>query len=282
MTHQISKRIIQVWGGPRPLPHYAKAAEINAKALHPDFEYILINDSMMDDIIKRQCHTYQRAYHNFPYKIQKYDFIRYLAIYELGGFYLDADLLLTRSLSDLLKNGCVFSFEMLTINYFLRQEYGMDWEVGNYAFGATPGHPFIAAVIENCVRGQIDRTWAKAMMRGIPSMFSDEFAVVQTTGPGLVSRTLAEYPNAANEVKVLFPADVCNSETWRLFGDYGVHLMMGMWRQRGRGLRTRLLNHWWRWEEQKMLREAQKRGPTRALDFRRRERRANVAIQAPA
>src|SRR4029077_5545531 len=137
------------------------------------------------------------------------DFFRYLAIYRLGGFYFDLDVILATDLSPLLPTGCVFPFEGLTLSRLLRS-YGMDWEIGNYAFGATPGHPFLEAVIENCVRAQKDPSWVKPMMRGLPFFFRDECLVLNTTGPGLLSRTLAENAELATTVTVLFPDDVCD------------------------------------------------------------------------
>ena len=54
--------------------------------------------------------------------------------------------------------------------------------------------------------------WVESMMKSIPRMFRDEHFVLATTGPGLVSRTLAEYPGACDQVKVLFPEDVCDPQ----------------------------------------------------------------------
>jgi inositol phosphorylceramide mannosyltransferase catalytic subunit len=79
--------------------------------------------------------------------IQRYDFFRYLAVYRLGGFYFDTDVILPSGLEDLLHFSRVFPFEHISIHSYLYNEYGMDWEVGNYAFGAAPGHPFLEAII---------------------------------------------------------------------------------------------------------------------------------------
>src|SRR6185437_10420746 len=121
----------------------------------------------------------------------------------LGGFYFDTDVLLATGLSELLVHGCVFPFEELTLSRHLRRQYQMDWEIGNYGFGATAGHPFVNAIIQNCVRAQHDPNWVKPMMQGIPRPFRSEFQVLNTTGPGLVSRTLAENPDLAKAVTIL-------------------------------------------------------------------------------
>ena len=146
----------------------------------------------------------------------------------------------------------------------------MDWGVGNYAFGASPGHPFIRAVIENCVRGQKDSEWVKAMMRGIPRMFRPQYYVLNATGPGLIARTLSEYPDAAKKVTVLFPENVCDPDNWSKFGTLGVHLMKGTWRKQKGVLRNRLYNIWMTWTEKKLFKESLKLGQARSLEFKKK------------
>ena len=190
------------------LPLRARCAVTNVRLLNSDFEYMFFDDRQVEEFIDKEFPEYRSVFDAFPVRIQRYDFFRYLAIYRYGGFYLDMDVFLALSLSELLDSGCVFPFEALTTTRFLREEYGMDWEIGNYAFGATAEHPFIRAVIENCIKAQKDMKWNQLMMRSIPRMFHENFFVLNTTGPLLVSRTLAEYPDAAKQVKVLFPDNV--------------------------------------------------------------------------
>jgi inositol phosphorylceramide mannosyltransferase catalytic subunit len=269
MNSRIPKRIIHVWGaGERDLSLLSKAAVANARLLNPDFEYLFFDDKRVEEFIDEKFPEYRSVFHLFHVPIQRYDFFRYLAVYHFGGFYLDLDVFLASSLSDLLEFGCVFPFEELTINMFLRREYGMDWEIANYAFGAAAGHPFIHAVIQNCVRAQRDPKWVHAMMRPIPRMFREDFYVFNTTGPGLVSRTLAEYPDAAEQVKVLFPENVCDSTSWHQFGAFGVHLMAGTWLKRGI-LRRRLARAWMSWTRKRLLKESLRLGERRSLEFKR-------------
>jgi hypothetical protein len=174
------------------------------------------------------------------------------------------DVLLASDVSDLRDCGCVFPFERLTWSDYLRDEYGMDWEIGNYAFGAAPGHPFLQAIIENCARSQTDRQWRDEITRSLPRVLRDELAVIYSTGPGLVSRTLAEYENPDYPVTVLFPEDVCDKENgWNLFGRYGVHLGGGSWRTRHRAWRRRLINALGRRNEARAIRLGRKLGKTR-------------------
>jgi hypothetical protein len=180
-------------------------------------------------------------------------------VYRLGGFYLDLDVLLTAGLSDLRSSSCVFPFEGLTFSRLLR-DAGMDWEIGNYAFGATAGHPFLEAVIDNCVRAQRDPSWVRPMMRGVPPLSRADHYVLYTTGPGLLSRTLTENSVLASTVTVLFSDNICDPESWNRFGDVGVHLMDGTWRPRTGLFRRRIMQRWEAWALDRLIRRARSSG----------------------
>jgi glycosyltransferase involved in cell wall biosynthesis len=239
MTSAIPKRIIQTAKEP-PQSKPLRAMVSNLRLLNPDFEYLFFDDAKVEKLIDSDFPQYRPVFDSFPYRIQRYDFFRYLAVFHYGGFYFDLDVLSVSGLAPLLDYGCVFTFEGLTYSSFLRSQYNMDWEIGNYAFGAAPGHPFIGAIIENCVRAQRDPAWVAPMMRGLPRLSRAEFYVLYTTGPGLVTRTLIENPELARSVKILFPDDVCNFDNWNQFGEYGVHLMDASWRPKTGRIRRRV------------------------------------------
>jgi hypothetical protein len=248
---RISRRLIQTGKNPN-LPLLWQAATANLKLLNPDFDYCFFDDQQVVAFMDENFSEYRSTFDAFPYAIQRYDFFRYLAVYALGGFYFDTDVFLARGLAPLLGNACVFPFEELAVSRFLRKRHGINWEIGNYAFGAAPGHPFLKAIIENCVKAQTDPSWSLAMLEGIPGPFRKEFAVTMTTGPGLVTRTLVENPSLRDTVTVLFPEDLCNPETWHRFGDYGVHLMAGSWRGKNGGFRRRLAWIWTKWARNRL------------------------------
>jgi mannosyltransferase OCH1-like enzyme len=264
MPPSIPKRIIQT-GKEGQLPVLLRAAVSNVKLLNPDFEYLFFNDEQVEAFFKHEFPEYRETIESFQFPIQKFDFFRYLAIYRYGGFYLDLDVFLASNLSPLLDCGCVFSFEDLNMSRYLRRCHGMDWAVGNYAFGAAPGHPFLKAIIENCVRAQKDPGWVEPMLRDIPRLFRPEFLVLNTTGPTLVSRTLAENPALAETVTVLFPDDVCEKRNRHHFGSYGVHLMNASWRKHYNWTLRRLASMWEVWTYHQLLKESRKLGKTRQV-----------------
>jgi inositol phosphorylceramide mannosyltransferase catalytic subunit len=258
----IPPRILQT--GPPNLPLLLKAAMTNVALLHPGFEIKFFDDAMIEAFLEENFPQYRGDYHSFRYRIQKYDFFRYLAVYRFGGFYLDLDIFLAQPLTPLLESACVFPFEELAESEYFPDTWGMDWQIGQYAFGSEAGHPFLAAIIENCLRAKKDAGFSKPMMRGIPSSMEQDYYILNTTGPGLVSRTFAENQELVKDVRVLFPEDVCDQTTWHQFGEFGVHQMVGSWRP-SRSLwsryRTRL---WERSTLKRMLTQGRARGKTRS------------------
>jgi len=258
----IPKRIIQT--GPPELPLILRSAVTNVRLLNPTFEYCFFNDSQVEAFIREQYPAFREAFHSFRFPIQKYDLFRYLFVYTYGGFYLDLDVFLAEDLTPFLDSQCVFPFEELTaVKYFWRR-FQMDWQIGNYAFGSEPGHPYLAAILENCLRAKDDPSWVKPMMKGIPKPFYGHFYVLNTTGPGLVSRTFAENPQLSDNVTILFPDDVRDPHGWHQFGCVGVHHMAGSWRGRQGILSHRLRRLWDAWTLRRILSESKKRGKTRA------------------
>ena len=243
MRQTIPKRIIQM-GNTAEQPLRNRAMMATVKRLNPDFEYLFFDEEKRQAFIDREFPGYRQTFDSFMFPIQRYDFFKYLAIYRYGGFYFDLDILMASGLSDLLESNCVFPFERITLNTYLRKYYGMDWEIGNYAFGAAPENPFIKAIIDNCVRAQKEPSWVKPMMRGVPLLSRPDFLVFTTTGPGLVSRTLAENPELAKAVNILFPDDVSDMRGWFRFGDFGIHMMDGTWRPRKSFWRRHLAPEW--------------------------------------
>jgi mannosyltransferase OCH1-like enzyme len=260
----IPKRIIQT-ARRRALSPKHRAVAANLRFMNGDFEYAFFDDEEVERFVDREFPQYRRVFDGFRFPIQRYDFFRYLAVYSLGGFYFDLDVLLAKSVQDLLESSCVFPCEGLTFSRYLRDFCGMDWQIGNYAFGATPGHPFLEAAIENCVRAQRDPSWIAAMMRGVPPLSRAEHFVLNTTGPGMLSRTLAENHRLGQTVTVLFPDDVCDPQTWNLFGDHGVHLMEGSWRLPSGLVRRRLAQRWEERTLEQLTEQSRRLGRTRQI-----------------
>jgi glycosyltransferase involved in cell wall biosynthesis len=262
MVYEIPKRIIQT-GRHVLQPLHIRAMMANIRLLNPDYEYLFFDEDRVQAFMDQEFPEHRAVFDSFKFPIQRYDFFRYLAVYRYGGFYFDLDVMLAVGLSDLLEFSCVFPFEGLTFGHHMRNHHKMDWQIGNYAFGAAAGHPFLKAIIENCVKAQKDSNWVKPMMRGFPPLFASEYFVLNTTGPGLISRTFAENPETAKMVTVLFPDDVCNLVNWNRFGDFGIHFIEGSWRTRSSYVLRRLAQRWENLKMKRLVKQSRKLGRTR-------------------
>ncbi|WP_414661878.1 glycosyltransferase family 32 protein [Horticoccus sp. 23ND18S-11] len=257
----IPRRIIQT-GKNRIFSILEQAALAGLSLLNPGWEIVYFDDAEVEAFVDREFPAYRATFDGFPYRIQKYDFFRYLAVYRLGGFYFDLDVFLAKPLEELTRHSCVLTFEELTLSSYLRAR-GMDWEVGNYAFGASAGHPFLRSAIESCARYQSDPKWIEEMMTGIPFTLRRTFEVLNSTGPGMLTRTLIDTPKTSAPIHILLPADVCDEAAWHNFGDFGIHLMSATWRGQ-QGLLARRYSRWWESRERRrLMRESRSLGPIR-------------------
>ncbi len=100
-------------------------------------------------------------------------------------------------------------------------------------------------------------------MADIPRFLRTEFSVLNSTGPGLVTRTYAENADLQDTVTILFPVDVCNEKNWHQFGSYGVHAMDGSWREEGNILWRKAALLWENRTRRELYKESLKLGPTR-------------------
>ena len=203
----IPRRLIQTGKSPELKPR-ARAAVANLTLLHPDWDYLFFDDAAVSRFVASEFPQYESIFNGFRHSIQKFDFFRYLAVFRLGGFYFDLDVFLSENIDSLRNYDCVFPFEELTLNRFLRRRYAMDWEIGNYAFGAASGNGFLEAVIENCVRAQRDPTWRAQMVNGIPGAFDRSFMFStppdQAFSPGHWRRTWSQRKKSKSFFRLMF------------------------------------------------------------------------------
>ncbi len=227
----IPKIIIQTYKSKSSLSGDAKEFVKKIKKLHPDYNIMYFTDEDIDDFMKTNFPQYLEKFNSFKYKIQKIDFFRYLAIYFYGGFYFDVDVELTKKLDELLGFKCIFpvEFDLNTIVHFLSgmqipdiKKYSgiqtLTEQLGQYAFGAEKGSPFLKQLIDNIVMDLIPD-------ENIPENNKEEYVCCRT-GPRIVTLTYFKYINK-NEVYCLKPRGQMQN---MVFGDYGKHWHQGSWK----------------------------------------------------
>lgn len=94
----MGKYIHYCWFGGKPLPKLAKKCIKSWKKYLPDYEIIEWNESNVD---LEECPFIKEAYENKKWAFVA-DYARTKAIYEMGGIYLDTDMMITKNIDFLL------------------------------------------------------------------------------------------------------------------------------------------------------------------------------------
>ena len=191
---KIPRIIHQIFEDPAgPSPVMLQMAE-TWKNKMPDWEYRFWNKQMMCDFMESVCSDFLFYYNSFPFDVQRWDSIRYLILYHIGGLYVDFDYECIKPLDVILSGAsCCMGMEP-TIN---GKFYNMPMIVGNALMASTRNHPYMAAVIDD-----------------MKANFSfDCRNIVASTGPFMTTRVYERYERK-KEVTLL-PADLIAPLTMR-------------------------------------------------------------------
>ena len=220
---QIPKRIIQVWKtwsekSPQMFSSYIESI----KSVNPGYEYMFFKDNQINQFLEKNYPDYYDTFLKLPLNIQKVDFFRYIAIYHYGGFYFDLDVKALQPLDNLLENRCVFPVdEIITKNMCKLERFkkfcdkDMNFLLGQYAFGAAAGDPFIKLVID-----KIHSNINAYIHYFIPN--SDDY-VYKTTGPDFITNLYSTYKKK-DDIKILY------YDKRQCFGKYATHDFVGTWK----------------------------------------------------
>lgn len=221
MTARIPKMLHQTYRN-ADLPGGCAGYVADLQALHPDWTYHFYDDDacaeLIADMLPDLLPTYGAA-DLMP--VQRADIFRLAIVYLRGGFYLDIDVEMHRALDPLLEHAAVFPVEVV-LDAPTCQRLGHEHavRVGNYGFGAVPGHPFLRHLLDGI---------------GIASVARTEEDVLETTGPGFVTRAFHGFDQAAPDAKVTLLhagpriCEICHAPRCQ-FGEYASHRHMGSWR----------------------------------------------------
>ena len=127
-TDAIPKQFIRIWLGPKKIPDLFEKWWLGFQDIHPDYDFVTITDqkSMLHNNTLDKRHRFIDAssfwgskttpyYHLLPIyeKAKTYaglsDILRIIALYELGGIYLDTDMMPLKSFNELLKENTPFA-----------------------------------------------------------------------------------------------------------------------------------------------------------------------------
>jgi mannosyltransferase OCH1-like enzyme len=161
------------------------------KEHHPEWEYRFWNRQMMHDFLEFYCADFLPFYHSYPFNVQRWDAIRYLILYHIGGMYADLDYECIRPLDVLLTGStCCMGMEP-----FLHKNAINLLPIGNALMASMPKHPYMAAII-NDLKTNFSVNYKKG----------DTKQIMASTGPQMVARVYDQYKK--KEDVTLLPADL--------------------------------------------------------------------------
>jgi mannosyltransferase OCH1-like enzyme len=196
------------------------------RTLNPNCNYMFFDDNDIDKFMKSTKPEYYECFCNLTEKIQQIDFFRYVAIYYYGGLYLDLDIDIVSPFDDIDINKCIFPIELKHPSDEILIKNNLP-SIGNYAFYAPKGHPFIKMVIDNILNQRLsDEIIEKASITHGDT--PRDVRIYYTTGPILISQTYYDYVSINNDdsVVLLEPSPYMDN----CFGKYGFHKFYGSWR----------------------------------------------------
>lgn len=228
---RIPKVIHQIYedmdGPPSYLLEFAESWREN----NPDWVYKFWNKEDIDKFIKQYFPDIKGLYDRFPYSVQRWDVIRYLILYQLGGLYVDMDYECTQSITPLLC-GLTCAIGMEPKAHAVRSK--IPYIIGNAFMASIPGHPFLKELIDGIFS---DDSLSN-------SCRNKNLEVLETTGPFKLTNCYkrSEYkdqialipsewiaPLSREEVVKLINHEKSRDLVQKVEDSYAIHYFLGSW-----------------------------------------------------
>lgn len=188
---KIPRIIHQIYEDPTGVPDDLQELAKTWKEQHPAWEYRFWNKKAIEDFLEAEFPNFIPTYRAYPFNVQRWDAIRYLILYRIGGLYVDLDYECLEPLDSLLNGAlCCMGMEP-TVNSIVHDRSLI---VGNALMASIPNHPYFEAIIKDMINGEKYSSLSKSEQ------------IMETTGSFMTTRLYESYPNK-DEI-ILLPADL--------------------------------------------------------------------------
>ena len=188
---KIPRIIHQIYEDPAGPPANLLAISETWKEKMPHWEYRFWNKQKIYSFLESTCPDFIPYYQSYPFNVQRWDAIRYLILYHIGGLYVDFDYECIYPLDVLLSGStCCMGMEP-TVNC---RAHKKSLIVGNALMAARPKHPYMLAIIED-MKANFSVDYKK----------EDSIQVMESTGPFMVTRVYEQLKR--KKAVALLPAD---------------------------------------------------------------------------
>jgi mannosyltransferase OCH1-like enzyme len=184
--------IHQIWDErSRELPPFLAELGETWKKCHPSWQYEYWDYKRMENFITSQYPEWNEMYHGLTYDAQRWDIIRYLILYKMGGLYVDFDYECFEAVDKYLEEkSCCFGMEHEEHARLYNKKYPI---ISNAFIASIPKHPFIMHLLETVKKVK-------------SSAIDKPTYVLETTGPHMISETYRKY-SQKHKVNIL-PAEL--------------------------------------------------------------------------
>ena len=191
---KIPKIIHQVYEDLSGPPETLQKISSSWRRLNPEWEYRFWNKNDIDAFLKEYYPDFISTYYAFQYPVQRWDSIRYLILYKVGGLYVDMDYECIESVETILADvECAMGLEPEGH----ARNYQMPYIVGNAFMAAIPGHPYFEELIHSIFN---------SFFHKYDSTNSAWRLILETTGPFLTTRIYKD--SKYKDCIKLLPADL--------------------------------------------------------------------------
>lgn len=225
---KIPKIIHQIYEDPTgPSKDLLQLAE-TWKEHHPDWEYRFWDKQAINDFLESTCPDFIEHYRNFPFNVQRWDAIRYLILYHIGGLYVDLDYECLQPLEPLLVGAtCCMGMEP-SINNVIHSKKMI---IGNALMASVPEHNYFKKIIREIT------VYHEAHE-------NDADEIMETTGPFMVTRVYEQYkkkyevtllpadlvtPLTIEELKLINNDHAPEEVVGKIEKAFAVHYFLGSW-----------------------------------------------------
>lgn len=231
--NKIPRIIHQIWSGiDGPLPEQFRIFGETWKSCYPDWKYILWDNRMMNAFIQEYYPQYWEGYNSFHYNVQRWDAIRYLILYKMGGMYVDFDYESLEPMDSLLRDKeCCFSLEPDIHSPKPGQIY-----FNNAMMLSIPRHFFMKRIIDYVFsRESLDFDWhdkgACIMRTAGPEMLVKQYSMLKDEEREKVFLIPAKHVTPFNRyhLRRLFQGDRSDDLEECLNEAYAVHYFFNTW-----------------------------------------------------
>lgn len=172
---KIPKIIHHVCDYPNSIPTNLRKLADTWKQYHPEWEQRFWDRQQMEEFVHTVCPDFEPYYRAFPHDVQRWDAVRYLILYHIGGMYVDLDYECFRSFDPVLngRSCCIVVEPALNAKC-----YGLSQILSNALMAAAPGSRFMARIIDGMKSLDLD---------GMAHLETWKF-VLETTGPLMLTR----------------------------------------------------------------------------------------------